>query len=182
VLSSPDALDPEAVARTLEPVESALLRVLLVRPYVRDMLGDRISAELFVTTPARELWRHIDATPTSGFDRAAFVESLDPTLAAIARTLFARTDPLPDDDESLNQSVEQSLLSLERNRIGERLEFVRAELSEAEANNDTTAADRLRQEALELQTQRLQLDRKREDTTVLSQRRNKTPAATAATP
>src|SRR6188472_4464831 len=77
VLSSPDALDPEAVARTLEPVESALLRVLLVRPYVREGLGDRISAELFVTTPARELWRKIEATPTGGFDRAAFVESLD---------------------------------------------------------------------------------------------------------
>ena len=182
VLSSPDALDPEAVARTLEPVESALLRVVLLRPYVRDSLGDRISAELFVTTPARELWRRIEATPVSGFDRAAFVESLDPTLAAIARTLFARTDPLPEDDDALNQSVEQSLLSLERNRIGERLEFVRAELSEAEANDDTGASDRLRREVLELQTQRLRLDRKREDTTVLSQRRNKTPATTAVTP
>ena len=182
VLSSPDALDPEAVARTLEPVESALLRVLLVRPYVRDGLAGRISAELFVTTPARELWRQIEATPTSGFDRAAFVESLDPTLAAIARTLFASTDPLPDGDEQLNQAVQQSLLSLERNRIGERLEFVRAELSEAEAENNTAELERLRGEALELQTQRLELDRKREDTTVLSQRRNKTPAATAATP
>ncbi len=120
-------------------------------------MADRISEELFVTTPARELWRRIEATPASGFDRAAFVESLDPTLAAIARTLFARTDPLPDDDEALNQSVEQSLLSLERNRIAERLEFVRAELSEAEANDDTAGIDRLRREVLELQTQRLRL-------------------------
>ena len=141
-----------------------------------------MSAELFVTTPARELWRRIEETPTSGFDRGAFIESLDPTLAAIARTLFARTDPLPDDDQALNQSVEQSLLSLERNRIGERLEFVRAELSEAEASGNTTESERLRHEALELQTQRLELDRKREDTTVLSQRRNKTTAAAAATP
>jgi DNA primase len=182
VLSSPDALDPEAVARTLEPVESALLHVLLVRPYVREGLAGRMSAELFVTTPARELWRAIEATPVSGFDRAAFVESLDPTLAAIARTLFARTDPLPDDDDALYQGVEQSLLQLERNRIGERLEFVRAELSEAEANSDTSTSERLRREVLELQAQRLELDRKREDTTVLSQRRHKTPAASAATP
>ncbi len=182
VLSSPDALDPEAVARTLEPVESALLRVLLVRPYVRDDLAGRLSAELFVTTPARELWRRIDANPTAGFDRAAFVESLDPTLAAVARTLFARTDPLPDDDGALRQSVEQSLLGLERNRITERLEFVRAELSEAEAEANAEAAERLRREVLELQTQRLDLDRRRETNTVLNQRRNKTPAATAATP
>ena len=182
VLSSPDALDPEAVARTLEPIEASLLRVLLVRPYVRDGLTDRVTAELFVTTPARELWRRIDGTPSAGFDRAAFVESLDPTLAAVARTLFARTDPLPEDDGALRQSVEQSLLGLERNRITERLEFMRAEMSEAEAAADKEAAERLRREVLELQTQRLDLDRRREQTTVLNQRRNKTPVASAATP
>jgi len=181
VLSSPEALDPEAVARTLEPVESALLRVLLVRPYVRDDLSGRLSAELFVTTPARELWRRIDAAPTAGFDRSAFVESLDPTLAAVARTLFARTDPLPDDDGALRQSVEQSLLGLERNRITERLEFVRAELSEAEVANKNETAERLRREVLDLQKLRLDLDRRRETTTVLNQRRNPAQAAAAAT-
>jgi DNA primase len=180
VLSSPDALDPEAVARTLEPVEAALLRVLLVRPYVREGLDDRITVGLFVTTLARELWRQIEKTPSAGFDRSAFVESLDPTLAAVARTLFARTDPLPDDDGALRQSVEQSLLGLERNRITERLEFVRAELSEAEAAADAESAERLRREVLDLQTQRLDLDRRRDQTTVLNQRRNRTPAATAA--
>jgi DNA primase len=182
VLASPDALDPEAVARTLEPIESAMLRVLLVRPYVREQLGDRLTAELFVTTPARELWRAIEATPAVGFDRAAFVDGLDPTLAAVARTLFARSDPLPEEDESLHQAVEQSLLGLERNRITERLEFVRAELSEAEAADDADASERLRREVLELQTQRLDLDRRRDQTTVLTQRRSRQPAATAATP
>jgi DNA primase len=182
VLSSPDALDPEAVARTLEPVESALLRLLLVRPYVRDGLVGRLSADLFVTTPARELWRRIEATVAAGFDRAAFVESLDPTLAAVARTLFARTDPLPDDDDGLRQAVEQSLLGLELNRMTERLEFLRAEMSEAEASGDSSAAERLLHEVLELQAKRLDLDRRRDQTTVLTQRRNRTPAATAATP
>ena len=181
VLASPDALDPEAVARTLEPVESSLLRVLLLRPYVREQLADRLSADLFVTTPARELWRALESTPAVGFDRASFVDGLDPTLAAVARTLFARNDPLPDDDESLHQAVEQSLLGLERNRITERLDFVRAELSEAEAANDALASERLRREALELQTQRLDLDRRRDQTTVLTPRRNRQAAATAVT-
>jgi DNA primase len=181
VLASPDALDPEAVARTLEPIESALLRILLVRPYMRDHVGARLSAAMFVTTPARELWRQIETTPAVGFDRAAFVDRLDPTLAAVARTLFARNDPLPEDDDSLQQAVEQSLLGLERNRITERLEFVRAELSEAEAADDADASERLRREVLELQTQRLDLDRRRDQTTVLTQRRNRQPAATAAT-
>jgi len=157
------------------------LRVVLLRPYTREWLGERLSSDLFVTTPARELWRQIDQTSSVGFDRAAFVESLDPTLAAVARTLFARTDPLPDDDMALRQSVEQSLLGLERNRITERLEYVRAELSEAEANSDSTASERLRREVLELQTQRLDLDRRRDQTTVLTPHRSKTPAATAAT-
>jgi len=182
VLSSPDALDPEAVARTIGPTESGLLRLMLVRPYLRDRLDGRLSTELFVTTLARELWRHIEATPAAGFDRAAFVETLDPTLAAVARTLFANTDPLPDEDGDLGQAVEQSLLSLERDHLIERLEFVRAELSEAEAGGDNDTSDRLRREVRELQTQRLDLDRRREQTTVLTQRRNRTTAATATAP
>jgi DNA primase len=180
VLASPEALDPEAVARTLEPVESALLRLLLMRPYLRETVAGRLDTTLFVTTPARELWRRIDETPAVGFDRAAFVEGLDPTLAAVARTLFARADPLPDDDSALIQAVEQSLLALERSRIGERLEFVRAELAEAEATGATDAAEALRQEVLSLQQQRFDIDRRRDTNTILNQRRQRTPAATAA--
>jgi hypothetical protein len=171
ILSSPDALDPEAVARTLEPVESGLLRLLLVRPYLREQMAGRLKAEDFVTTPARELWRRLDATPAAGFDRSAFVETLDPTLAAVARTLFARTDPLPEDDATLAQAVEQSLLSLERNRMSERLEFTRAELAEAEATADGETAARLLREVQELQAYRLELDHRRDETSLLSQRR-----------
>ena len=180
VLASPEALDPEAVARTLEPFEAALLRLLLLRPYVREVVEGRLEPGLFVTTPARELWRQIETAPAVGFDRSAFVESLDPTLAAVARTLFASAEPLPEDEGALRQAVEQSLLALERNRIGERLEFVRAELAEAEAANDDAEAERLRHEALRLHEQRLELDRRRESTTVLTPRRKPTPAATAA--
>ncbi len=179
VLASPEALDPEAVARTLEPVEAALLRLLLLRPYLRDGVADRLEPGLFVTTPARELWRQIQAAQVVGFDRSAFVDALDPTLAAVARTLFASAEPLPEDDSALHQAVEQSLLALERNRVGERLEFVRAELAEAEAADNATEAERLRHEALSLQELRLALDRRRASTTVLTPRRNSTPAATA---
>jgi DNA primase len=181
VLASPEALDPEAVARTVEPVEAGLLRLLLLRPYMRESVAGRLEAGLFVTTPARELWRQIEQAPVVGFDRAAFVESLDPTLAAVARTLFASAEPLPEDDVALRQAVEQSLIALDRNRIGERLEFVRAELAEAEASDDDAAAERLRQEALTLQEQRLDLDRRRESTTVLTPRRNPTPATAGST-
>ena len=123
-------------ARTLEPAEAGLLRLLLLRPYLRDLVANRLETADFVTTPARELWKAMAATDPVGFDRATFVNSLDPTLAMVARTLFARTDPLPDDEEDLRQAVEQSLLSLERNRIGELLDYARSELAEAEANAD----------------------------------------------
>jgi DNA primase len=182
ILSSPDALDPEAVARTLEPVESGLLRLLLLRPYLRERVVGRLRSEDFVTTPARELWRRLEATPAAGFDRAAFIQTLDPTLAAVARTLFARTDPLPDDDSTLGQAVEQSLLSLERNRMSERLEFARAELAEAEATADDETATRLLREVQELQAHRLELDRRRDETSLLSQRRTtRTPTHAGGT-
>jgi hypothetical protein len=44
VLASPDALDPAAVARTLEPAEAGLLRLLLLRPYLRDLVANRLEA------------------------------------------------------------------------------------------------------------------------------------------
>jgi DNA primase len=182
VLASPDALDPEAVARMLEPVEAGLLRLLLLRPYLRELVAGRLAADDFVTTPARELWRQIEATPAVGFERSRFVEALEPTLAAVARTLFARTDPLPDDESDLRQAVEQSLLTLERNRISELLEYKRAEMSEAEAAKDTATATRLRTDVLELQARRLELDRRRDATTFLHTRRASTATPAGGTP
>ncbi len=114
VLASPDALDPEAVAATIDPIEFELLRLLLQRPYMRVKIESRLTPELFVSTPARELWLEIKQTPSAGFDRSAFVAGLDPTLADIARTLFANDGPIPDEEASLEQALEQSLLALER--------------------------------------------------------------------
>ncbi len=172
VLASPDALDPEAVSRTIEPVEAALLRLLLLRPYLREQVSGRLAEADFVTTLARELWRQIDATESVGFDRSNFVDGLEPTLAAVARTLFARTDPLPDDESALHQAVEQSLLTLERNRVAELLDYKRAELSEAEAAGDADVAPSLRRDVGDLLARRLELDRRREGTTLLANRRH----------
>jgi DNA primase len=179
VLASPEALDPEAVARTLEPGESTLLRLLLLRPYLRQSIAGRLTAAHFVTTPARELWRALEAQPMAGFERSAFVDGLDPTLAAVARTLFASTEPLPESEDDLAAAVDQSLIALELKGINERLEFMRAELAEAEAGADEKQADRLRREVVVLQATRLELDRRRNDTTVLTHRTAR-PARAAA--
>ncbi|CAN5702128.1 DNA primase [soil metagenome] len=180
VLSSPDALDPDAVARLLKPAELSLLRLLMLRPYLRDTPG--LESVEFVTTPAREIWRALTGTPAAGFDRAAFADSLDPTLAGIVRTLFASADPLPDDEIGLRQAVRQSLLALERNRIDEEIGSVEFDIREAEANGDRALANQRLREISDLKARRLELDRRRETTTLLQHRRTTAisePATTA---
>ena len=180
VLSSPGALDPQAVARTLEPVESTLLRLLLVFPSWQVRVRDRLPADDMVTTPARELWRAVladrDADPMGDFRRDRFLESLDPTLGALARTLYARSDPEPETEEALEQAIEQCLLSLERRRLMELFDFKRAELSEAEAAGDIAERDRITAQILELQRERAELDHRIDTESLLS----KTPRRTAA--
>ena len=185
ILAQPDALDPRAVDRAIEPAEAALLRLLLVQPGLmmvttRRLASDhRFAEEPFVTTPARELWRAMtdalgaDAQAQQGgrFDRAAFVAGLDPTLGTIARTLMARTDPLPASEPEMAQAVEQSLLTLERGRLSERIEFTRARLAEAEASHDESERQDLQREVLELQRRRLELDRAVADSSLLARRR-----------
>ena len=175
VLSSPDALDPESVGRLLKRAEFTLLRLLLLRPYLRDVLPDDAQID-FSSTPAREIWLRMSGTPSAGFDRAAFVDSLDPTLAGVVRTMYADPEPIPDDQASLRQGLEQSLLTLERNRLDEEIGAVEFDIREAEAAGDRPTADRLLRNIAALKTRRLDLDRKRTETTVLTQRRQPAPA------
>lgn len=180
VMAQPDALDPVSVERALEPAESTLLRLLLTHPGLVGEVGRRLRPDLLTTTLARELWRslHQAAADASGapssspcFDRGRFLDGLEPTLAAVGRTLLARTDPLPDSDAVVRQALEQSLLTLERARLSEALDFARAELAEAEAAGDEHTVDRLQREVLELQRRRLELDREVAGTSLLARRR-----------
>jgi DNA primase len=175
VMAQPDALDPRAVDRALEPAEATLLRLLLAYPRLAAESRQRTATELFVTTPARELHRALIAAVaergTDAFDRAAFVESLEPTLAVVARTLLARTDPLPDTEDDARQAVDQSFLTLERARLAESIEFNRAQMAEAEAAGDEAEVERLQRVVLELQRRRLELDRAVADTSLLARRR-----------
>ncbi len=184
VLSQPDALDPRAVEGTLEPAERTLLRLLLLHPEHAPGLIARLTPDLLTTTPARELWKALQSAPGVGavgsFDRSAFVEALEPTLRGVARTLYARTDPVPAPGQELAQAIDQSLLTLQRARLADELEFTRTELAEAEATEDLDAQRRLQQAVLDLNRRRLELDRRRADTSLLANRRHpsRTPTAT----
>jgi len=174
LMASPGALDPASVERALEPVESNLLRLLLTHPGLIPGAADRLTPEMLSTTLARELLRALLAAPWP-FDRTTFLASLEPTTETVARTLYSLTGPLPATEDALHQSLDQSLLTLEGGRIKELLEYKTAELSEAQAAGDTASRIRLQQDVLELQRQRLTLDRQRRDTTLLSQRRHIPP-------
>ena len=190
VMSAPDALDPQAVERALEPVESILLRLLLLQPGLVGRLSGRLTADMLVTTPARELWTAIETSAAASsapggtaFERRAFIDSLEPTMSAIAQTLYARTDPLPERQEDLELELEQCLLSLERRRLWERIDYTRVALTEAQADGEQAEVERLLAESLTLQEQRFQLDRRTASTTLLNQRRpstHKTPTPTPA--
>ena len=179
VLSSPDALDPQAVARLMKRAEFSLLRLVLLRPYLRDTIDAPAEIELS-STPAREIWARLQDTAAAGFDRAAFAESLDPTLAGVVRTMYADPEPLPDEEDALRQALEQSLLTLNRSRIDEEIGAKEFDIREAEAEGDRPAAEALLREVSELKARRLDLDRRREATTVLTQRRQRATAASAA--
>lgn len=174
LLATPGALDPEAVRRMLEPVESTLLRLLLVHPERQERVRARLSADELITTPARELWRamlaHRGPAGAGPWDRTRFLDALDPTLEAIARTLYARTDPLPDTEEALDGAVADCLLLLRRRRLDELVEYKRAEQVEAEAAADTTSRDRLRREVAELIRDRADLDIVRDENSMLHRR------------
>jgi DNA primase len=175
VMAQPDALDPRAVERAIEPAEATLLRLVLRYPSRYRATADAMDAVPFVTTPARELWKALAEAlteqGTARFDRSGFIGSLEPTLRAVAQTLMARTDPLPEQDAQIQQAIDQTLLTLERGRLAERIEYTRARLAEAEAVNDDEELERLQREVLDLQRRRLELDRAVADTSLLARRR-----------
>ena len=185
VMATPGALDPRAVERALEPVESTLLRLLLVNPGLIPSLEGRLAPGALVTTPARELWKALLAAPRP-FDRKPFLDGLDPTLATIARTLYASTAPLPETETALRQAIDQSLLTLERSGLDDEVEFKRAELAEAEAHADRDTARALLEEVRGLQARREDLDERKQGASLLASRRvpaARTPApTTTATP
>jgi DNA primase len=173
LMAVPGALDPLAVEKMLDRAEGSLLRLLLMRTDLVERARVRLTSDLLTTTPARELWKALESSvgEDGQLDRKSFLESLDPTLEAVARNLYARNDPVPHDEPALLQAVDQSVLTLVRNQLSETLDFKRAELSEAEASDDAQAVDRLTSDVRELQHRRLELDREHAGTSLLANRR-----------
>ena len=176
ILAARGGVDPERIVGSLTTVEQTLLRLLLKYPEQQVRLLDRLAVPDLPTTPARELWkamqaeRAADAVDGAGgrFVRERYLERLDPELRAIAVALLARPEPVELDGHLAAQAVDQCLLRLERARIDERVEHLRAELADAEARGDAATRQALLGQADGLQVERADIDRRLDQHSLLS--------------
>jgi len=180
VLASPDALPIHDILRAITPVESELLRLLLLVPDQQLRVVDELGPDQLPSTVARELFRAIvlqrapnDQGVHPPFDGAALLLVLDDETAALARALYAK--PGPDarglDPARLDYEITRLLLELEDDQLRERSDYNEAAQGEAERAGDREAMSRLMLERRQINEARLSLDRRRDQTRLLASHR-----------
>ncbi len=182
VLGSPDAFDPKAVLRAIDPVERDLLRFLLSVPETQEATAERLAPSDLPSQPARELWTAMLALrddPPCTTERVFARLAADPETQALLVALLERRDAGADagttDPRVASQGIEQCLLRLELDRLEERTRWTRLELGEAERANDRDAIERLMTEERHHNETRKSLQRRMEQASLLSR-----PAAARA--
>jgi DNA primase len=177
VLSSPDALPISDILRAITPVESELLRLLLLVPDEQLRVVNELGPDQLPSTVARELFRAIvmqrapnDQGIHPPFDGAALLLALDDETAALARALYAK--PGPDarglDPAHLDYEITRLLLELEDDQLRDRSDYNEAAQGEAERAGDRDAIARLMLERRQINEARLSLDRRRDQTRLLA--------------
>ncbi|MEO8570987.1 MAG: DNA primase [Chloroflexota bacterium] len=180
ILSSPDALPVHDILRAITPVESELLRLLLLVPDEQLRVVNELGPDQLPSTVARELFRAIvfqrapnDEGVHPPFDGAALLLALDDETAALARALYAK--PGPDarglDPAHLDYEITRLLLELEDDQLRERSDYNEAAQGEAERAGDRDAISRLLLERRQINESRLSLDRRRDQTRLLASHR-----------
>jgi DNA primase len=182
VLASPDAFDPKAVLRAIDPVERDLFRFLLSVPETLDATAERLAPADLPSQPARELWAAMLAAredPPYTTERVFARLAADPETQALLVALLERRDAGTDagttDPRVASQGIEQCLLRLELDRLEERTRWTRVELGEAERANDRPAIERLMTQEQHHNETRKSLQRRMEQASLLSR-----PAAARA--
>ena len=180
VLSSPDALPIHDILRAITPVESELLRLLLLVPDEQLRVVDELGPDQLPSTVARELFRAIvlqrapnDQGVHPPFDAAALLLSLDDETAALARALYAKAGPDARglDPAHLDYEITRLLLELEDDQLRERSDYNEAAQGEAERAGDREEIGRLMRERQQINEARLSLDRRRDQTRLLASHR-----------
>jgi DNA primase len=180
IMSSPDALDTKAELKALSLEESRLLRLLLIVPEQQERVAETLAAQKLQlpSTPARELLaamladrqRDREAGGPGRFERGRFLEALPSELRGLAIALYAERGPDPNelDGNRVRIGVDQCLLALEADRLEEEVRFNAGELVEAQAAADSGAVARLLELQRHLNEARRSLDRRRQDTSLLT--------------
>ncbi len=177
VLASPDALPIGEILRAITPEESELLRLLLLVPDQQVRVAAELGPDQLPSTVARELYRAIvtqraadDHGVHPPFDSAALLAALDDETAALARALYARTGPDPRSltGQQLDYEIARLLIELEDDQLRQRSEFNEVAQAEAERAGDREAIARLMLERRTINEARRSLDRRREQTRLLT--------------
>jgi len=180
VLNSPDALPINDILRAVTPVESELLRLLLLVPDQQLRVVEELGPDQLPSTVARELFRAIVLQRESNdegvhppFDGAALLLSVDEETAALARALYAKPGPDPRTlgSSQLHYEVTRLLLELEDDKLRERSDYNEAAQGEAERAGDREAIDRLMLERRQINEARWSLDQRREQTRLFASHR-----------
>jgi DNA primase len=182
VRAAEESVTPEKVVGSITPVEIELLRLLLLLPDQQARVEDVLRPEELPSTVARELYAAIladrrlgavaagDSDGPGQFERGRFLESLDPETRALALGLYAlqRPDPRNLPSQRVIYNVDKCLLTLEADRLEERSAWNQAEQAEAELREDTEAMARLLAEERQINEARRSLDRRIEQTRLLT--------------
>jgi DNA primase len=180
VMSAPDTIDTKAELKSLMLEEGRLLRLLLLVPEMQDRVAETLAAQnaQLPSTPARELFAAMladrehdrEAGGTGSFERMRFLDSLDPELRGLAVALYAERGPSPNDLDvkRVRIGVDQCLLALEADRLEEEIRFNSGEIVEAQATGNLPEVARLLEIQRHLNESRRSLDRRKQDTSLLT--------------
>jgi DNA primase len=173
VLASPDALPIHDILRAVTPLESELLRLLLLMPDLQLRVVDELGPDQLPSTVARELYRAIvlqRAADEEGvrpqFDRDGLLLALDPETRELAQALYAVGGPVPEPRE-----LDALLIDLEIDLVRQRSDYNESALLEAEREGDPEAIARLMAQGRQINEARLSLDRRRDQTRLLASHR-----------
>jgi DNA primase len=176
VRAAAESVSPDEVVKSITPVEVELLRLLLLVPEQQERVVELLKPADLPSTVARELYSAIIADrqlaqPSGGqFERGRMLDSLDPETRALAIALYAHRGPDPSrlSAARLTYAIDKCLLTLEADRLEERGTWNQAEQADAERRGDADEIRRLLDEERQINEARRSLDRRIEQTHLLT--------------
>ncbi len=180
VISAPDSIDTRVELKAVSLDERKLLRLCLLVPEQQERVAETLRAEgaQLPSTPARELLAAMladresdrEAGGTGRFERMRFLDALPAELHGLAIALYAERGPDPNElsGDRVRKGVDQCLLALEADRVKAQIDYIHAEIIEAEAAGDADAKARLLDTNRNLYEALKSLGRRRQDSSLLA--------------